>query len=516
MSIEKNLIDIFKSKGAGPFLFVGSGFSRRYLGLEDWKGLLSKFCVMGKPFEFYLASADGNYPAASKLIAQDFNIYWWSALEYADSVALNAPKITDSTTALRIEISRYLSKLGEVNAKGSGFPEEVALLSTLNVDGIITTNWDLFLEQLYPDYKKYVGQNELLFSNPQEVGEIYKIHGCATRPGSLILTSDDYDEFNERNPYLAAKLITIFVEHPVVFLGYSISDENVASLLRSISMCVGKEHIEKLRKNLIFVQRLNGKEQSGVSDTYLTIDGIQIPLVLVKTDDYTEVYKALAATKRKIPARILRYCKEQLYELVASSEPERKMAVLDIDSIQDKSDLEFVVGVGVKALADGDVGAIGYETIELPDLIHDLLYEDRNYDAAGILASVVKRAGRNTRYVPVHKYLKEIGISDKEAYVTSGLQLEKWIGGNFTDFSLKMYAGQFFKKRHQTIEEIIARSTPENAAALIPFLPKEKIKQDVLRNFLIEHEEKMAYDKSSYASHFKKLAVIYDRLKWGW
>lgn len=516
MSIEKTLTEIFKAKGAGPFLFVGSGFSRRYLGLEDWKGLLSLFCVMGKPFEYYLAGADGNYPAAAKIIAQEFNSYWWTAPEYADSVSLHSAKITDSTTALRIEISRYLSKLGEVDAKASGYPEEVTLLSTLNVDGIITTNWDLFLEQLYPDYKKYVGQNELLFSNPQEVGEIYKIHGCATRPGSLTLTSDDYSEFNERNPYLAAKLITIFVEHPVVFLGYSISDENVASLLRSISMCVGKEHIEKLRRNLIFVQRQNEESEPGISDTYLTIDGVQIPLVLVKTNDYTEVYKALAATKRKIPARILRYCKEQLYELVASSEPERKIAVIDIDSIQDKSNLEFVVGVGVKALAEGEVGAVGYETIEVLDLIHDLLHEDRNYDAEGVLASVVKRAGRNTRYVPVYRYLKQTGVETEEAYKASGLQLDKWTGGTWADFSVKTYAGQFFKKRHQNIEAIIASSTPENAAALIPFLSKEKIDLDVLRHFLIEHEEKLAYDKSSYASHFRKLAAIYDRLKWGW
>lgn len=516
MSIEQTLIEIFKSKGAGPFLFVGSGFSRRYLGLEDWKGLLSKFCVMGKPFEFYLAGADGDYPTAAKLIAQEFNTYWWTAAEYADSVSINSSKVADSTTALRIEISRYLSKLGDVDAKKSGYAEEVMLLSTLNVDGIITTNWDLFLEQLYPDYKKYVGQNELLFSNPQEVGEIYKIHGCATRPGSLTMTSDDYNQFNERNPYLAAKLITIFVEHPVIFLGYSISDENVASLLRSVSMCVGKEHIEKLRQNLIFVQRLDTDEKPSVSDTYLTIEGIQIPLVLVKTNDYAEVYKALAATKRKIPARILRYCKEQLYELVASSDPERKMAVVDIDSIQDKSNLEFVVGVGVKALAEGEVGALGYDTIEVSHLIHDLLHEDRHYVAAGILTSVIKRAGRNSKYVPIYKYLREIGITNETDYVESGLQLDKWKAGALSDYTLKMYAGQFFKKRHLNIEDIIASSTPENAAALIPFLAKEKINIEVLRSFLIEHEEKMSYEKSSYASHFKKLAVIYDRLKWGW
>jgi len=365
MIIEQRLTEIFKEKSAGPFLFVGSGFSRRYLGLEDWNGLLSKFCVIGKPFAYYLASSDGDTPAAAKLLAQDFNAYWWNAPEYAESRAVNAGKIIDSTSALRIEISRHLSRLGETDAKASPYPEEVALLSTLNVDGIITTNWDPFLEQLYPDYKKYIGQSELLFSNPQEIGEIYKIHGCATRPASLTLTSDDYATFNDRNPYLAAKLITIFVEHPIVFLGYSISDENIASLLRSISLCVGAENIEKLRRNLIFVRRLESGEQSGISDTYIAIDGVQIPLVLAQTNDFTEVYKALAATKRKIPARILRYCKEQLYELVTSAEPEKKMAVIDMDSIQDKNELEFVVGVGVKAFAEGDIGAIGYDTIEV-------------------------------------------------------------------------------------------------------------------------------------------------------
>lgn len=334
MSIEERLTEIFRSKGAGPFLFVGSGFSRRYLGLEDWKGLLEKYCVMGRPFEFYLAAADGDYPTAAKIIAQSFNDHWWAAEEYEASRTFNAGKVKNSTSALRIEIAQYLLRLGETEAKHSAYSEEVKLLSTLNVDGIITTNWDQFLEQLYPDYKTYIGQNELLFSNPQQVGEIYKIHGCASKSDSLILTSDDYERFNEKNSYLAAKLMTIFVEHPIVFLGYSISDENVLSILKSISLCVGKEHIEKLRQNLIFVRRPDKGEIPSISDTYTTIDGIQIPLVLVQTDDFNEIYRALAVTKRKIPARILRYCKEQLYELVLSSEPEKKLAVVEIDSIE--------------------------------------------------------------------------------------------------------------------------------------------------------------------------------------
>jgi hypothetical protein len=285
MTIENKLIEIFRSRTAGPFLFLGSGFSRRYLGLEDWRGLLTKFCVTGKPFEYYLSTANGSYPRIAALLARDFNEHWWSAHDYEVSVERYKSKIKNETSALRIEICNYLSTLDQSKAKDSMYSEEVALLANLNVDGVITTNWDMFIEQLFPEYKTYIGQDELLFSNPQEIGEIYKIHGCSTSSESLILTEEDYNTFNEKNTYLAAKLITLFVEHPIVFIGYSISDENISSLLKAISNCIGKQNIEQLRKNLIFVQRLSEGEDPNITDTYLTIDGVQIPLVLVHTYD---------------------------------------------------------------------------------------------------------------------------------------------------------------------------------------------------------------------------------------
>lgn len=278
MIVKETLTSLFKERGADPFLFIGSGFSRRYLGLEDWKGLLSKFCVAGKPFEYYLATADGNYPLVAEQLAQDFNEYWWNAPEYKQHVEQFKSKINGLSSALRIEICEYLSTLDQTTAMKSEYAAEIELLSGLNVDGIITTNWNLLLEEVFPDYKIYIGQKELLFSNPQQIGEIYKIHGCSSSPDSLVLTAKDYQEFNDRNAYLAAKLITIFVEHPIVFLGYSISDKNISSLLGALSRCIGKENIEQLRKNLIFVQRPGKEETDGVSETYLTIDGIQIPI----------------------------------------------------------------------------------------------------------------------------------------------------------------------------------------------------------------------------------------------
>lgn len=518
--IEDLLSELFQEKGAGAFLFVGSGFSRRYLGLEDWKGLLARFCTTERPIEYYVSSSNGDLPTAARLLAEDFHATWWAAEAYKSSVEKNKSLVRDRTSALRLEICNYLSSLDQTIALKSDYAAEVELLSSLNVDGIITTNWDPFIEQLFPDYKVYVGQKELLFANPQQIAEIYKIHGSCDAPESLVLTDSDYSEFHEKNAYLAAKLITLFVEHPIVFLGYSIADPNISAMLRSISLCIGHGNLEKLRRNLIFVTRPAASDADSISDTYMTIDGVQIPLVLVSTNDFTQVYRALETTKRKIPARVLRYCKEQLYELVQSSDPEKKLCVVDIDDIERTGDVEFLVGVGVakEQVSREAVSSQGYVSIELHDLIHDLLHEDRGFDAGQILEHVIRSAGRNTPNCPVYKYLREAGIDSVSAYKTSGLALDKWVSRDLREYkSTKTYSAPYRKHhRGKSVSEIISDCTPENAAAFIPFVPPEKIDLDALRNFLIANEAKVQPGASNYASSFRKLASLYDRLRWGW
>jgi len=495
-----------------------TGFSRRYLGLCDWKRLLERYCIAGQPFEYYLASGDSTYPTAARLIAEDFNKEWWKDARYTSSREKFSKKVTDNTSALRFEICDYLNEAISVSLTDNPYYNEIKTLSNLNVDGIITTNWDCFLEQLFPDYKVYTGQNELLFSNPQSIAEIYKIHGSAHKPKSLIMTDADYDEFNLKNPYLAAKLITIFVEHPVIFIGYSLSDKNITSLLGAISTCIGKENIEQLQHNLIFIEREEGLTDCSISNTYTSIDRVQIPITLIRTDDFVPIYEAIDETKRKIPARILRYCKEQLYNLVQSNEPEKKICVIDIDEVEKHGDVEFVVGVGVAEAKrkEFDIGDCGYTQINNADLFNDLLHGNRNYDAKSIIESVIPTAGRYTPNVVVFKYLREIGITDREQYLYSGLKLDKWVLRNAVNYQSQSYLRAFVKKfKDKDTNFIIAHNTPESAAIYLPFL-WDKLDLDVVRDFLTHYEYKINGDNSSYASYFRKLACLYDKLFYGW
>ncbi|HHI5119216.1 TPA: SIR2 family protein [Klebsiella pneumoniae] len=516
--LKEALIRIFKTRNSGPFLFVGSGFSRRYLGIKDWKGLLDNYCVSGKPFEYYLAAGDSTYPTAARLIAEDFNTTWWSDAKYAGSRERYSKKVTDNTSALRFEICDYLATSLEVPIKDSEHQDEIEILSRLNVDGIITTNWDCFLEQLFPDYKVYTGQNELLFSNPQSIAEIYKIHGSAHKPKSLILTDHDYNEFNNKNPYLAAKLITIFVEHPVVFIGYSLSDKNITDLLGAISICIGKDNISQLRNNLIFIDREEGLTDYSISETFTTIERTQIPITLVRTDDLNPVYEAIETNKRKIPARILRYCKEQLYEVVKSNSTESKIYVVDIDEVEKHDDVEFVVGVGVAEARkkEEEIGKLGYTQINNINLFHDLLHEDNSYDANSILQNVIPNAGRFSPNIIVFKYLKEIGIVDEAQYRASKYNLDKWVLRNDTSYQCKGYFRTFVRKfKDKDTRYIIEHTTPEVAAIHLPFL-MNKLDLKLVKEFLINNEEKLNPDKSTYASYFKKLACLYDKLLHGW
>lgn len=285
-------------------------------------------------------------------------------------------------------------------------------MKNCDIDGIITTNWDTVLEQLFPEYRVFVGQKELLFSNPLNIGEIYKIHGCAKNPSSLILTDDDYNDFNNRNAYLAAKLITIFVENPVVFIGYSLSDTNIRSIIKSIASCIGGSNIQKLQNNLIFIDRNEPPTGPTIETSYIQFDKTQIPIKVIKTKDYNPVYSSISRFQRKLPARVLRFCKERVFDLVRDTTTDKKLAVVNFDEIEDPSKVEVVFGLGLM----DRLGKQGYIAITTEDLFEDLLMETQKYDSKKILEITYANLPTHIKFIPIYKHLRAIGINSIEEY----------------------------------------------------------------------------------------------------
>ncbi len=66
-------------------------------------------------------------------------------------------------------------------------------------------------------------------------GRVLKIHGCVTKPESIVISENDYEIFISKQKYLSAKLLTFFVEYPIIIMGYSLSDRNILGILETIS-----------------------------------------------------------------------------------------------------------------------------------------------------------------------------------------------------------------------------------------------------------------------------------------
>ncbi|MFE5769813.1 SIR2 family protein [Streptomyces sp. NPDC056485] len=493
-----------------PFLFVGSGISRRYIGAEDWEGLLRRFAgLTPRPYEYYRTSASGDLPAVASKIAEAFHSIWWDGESYAESRHAWAGRIEGTESALKVEIAKHLSTLPNLSDLDPPMSEEISLLKDAVVDGIITTNYDPLLEEIFPDFRPFVGQDELLFANPQGVGEIYKIHGSHSSPDSLVLTARDYESFERRNAYLAAKLMTIFVEHPVIFLGYSLGDRNVMSILRSIAGCLKQENIENLRDRLIFVQWQPGCDPSVEPHT-LVMDGFHLTVSRVTVPDFVDVFSVLSELKRSFPAKMLRRLKEQVYELVLGDDPHNRLYVanLEDDARSDEIDVVFGVGVGAK------IGQQGYVGLTRWDLIEDVVCDGHTLDAAVIVRDVLPRLLHGAN-IPVFKYLREAGMLDAHGKIAPGVDIDQRVhqmaakseGGISTGGTYEKAAPRYLSG----VEGIADLCSKQGVDAVLNYgvyLPLHLVAPDELRNFLRIRKGEIQGDWNS--TQYAKLTCFLD------
>lgn len=502
-----------------PFLFVGSGMSRRYLNIEDWNGLLNRFAEsIGIEYQYLLSSAEQNLPMVASELAERFHTKWWEEEEYEKSRKKYKNSCTDRDSALKIEISHYIKGCISNLTKDSDLIEEISLLKKVVIDGIITTNWDNFLESLFTDFKTYVGQNELIFSSPQGIGEIYKIHGCSSQPNSLVLTERDYESFEKRNPYLAAKLLTIFTEHPVIFLGYSLQDENILKILDSISSCLTSENIKKLQDRLIFIQwNPDATETKFINET-ISVNGIRIPVKSIIVSNFKSTFTALSQIERKFPARMLRQLKEHVYDLVIDNDKQSKLFVQNIDSdTKNIENLEVVFGVG----AINKIAGAGYKRIGRNELIENLV-KNKPLDINKIVSDTLPESLKGTKYIPFFKYLKENGnissekklINLNEERISKHYELAKNISFYYPT------VGSYIKRKLEienlklNLRQIIKKYDWKVFLQIFPYIDKTTYSSTELLEIITENYAILEGNNSMERNTFYKLICFYDWLKY--
>lgn len=227
-----------------PVLFVGSGLSQRYLKSPTWWGLLEKISEKLEIDKSLLErwTSDNYEEIAERLEAIYFTTLKKESLLESD----------DIRRPFRELIAQILN---EYTVDNSEYEKEIAILGGIDYQKLITTNYDSLLEKSVFNIENeeiYI-HNDDLFSSETKNKKLYKIHGSIDKPSSMIITKTDYDQFFEKSKYIYSKLLTMFVESPIIFLGYSLSDRNIKDILTTLTATLSKKDLKQFQERVYII-----------------------------------------------------------------------------------------------------------------------------------------------------------------------------------------------------------------------------------------------------------------------
>jgi hypothetical protein len=203
-------------------LFIGTGFSMSVFENSiterplSWIELLDKVCEK------------------EKIILDDKDKKYSSCPEIASKISQKILENNSDKLKTLEEASNELK--AQISVLTAWYPNQEQrddysqILKNLEPNYIITTNYDLILENLLPENSISLGPNDILTSPKFEI-PIYHLHGIRTDPSSIIITKEDYTKLFRPNEYRLQKLSLLFKESTTLIIGYSLGDTNVLTAL---------------------------------------------------------------------------------------------------------------------------------------------------------------------------------------------------------------------------------------------------------------------------------------------
>lgn len=327
-AVTKDIKECLSSMKSQPIIFVGSGFSRRYFNSPDWMGLLeilSRECPLVKEIEYYKQKHGNSEIKIADEFVGLFNEWAWGGGREKFNEKLFESG-NNSDIYLKTSVSNFLESLVPSSIEkitNQSLKTELKIIKKIIPHAIITTNYDSFLEKIFPDYNPIIGQ-QVLKNNYNSIGEILKIHGCTKDATSLVLVGKDYEEFKNKKKYLSAKLFTYFAEHPLIFIGYSAKDPNIKAILSDIDELLSIE--DDVISNIYIVDWNKEINNDGYFESIKTIllnDEKEIKIKNITTSSYDWVFEAFSSKSEinNINVKTLRALMARVYKLVRTDIP---------------------------------------------------------------------------------------------------------------------------------------------------------------------------------------------------
>lgn len=343
--ILKDIQDVYKTLGCQPVVFAGSGLSKRYFDAPNWYELLDiliKKCpIIDKELAYFMQVYKTPEEIGSEL-AKYYHEWAWgkgrsSFPEQLYDSAMDKECFIKHCTASLI-FATTPADLSNVDIK---WRKEIEALKLVMPHCVITTNYDKFIDMVFHEYAPIIGQ-KIIKSNNAKIGEIFKIHGCVSDPNEIVLTTSDYDNFIQKKKYLSAKLLTYFLEHPVIIVGYKATDKNIKLILQDIDEIICGAG--GLVPNIYMIMRDKSESNDVSFQREILLDlgnsrSMRVKVIYAK--DFEWVFKAFNNPDglENLNPKILRSLMARTYDLVRNDIPRMSVQV-------DYSALEGVVASG--------------------------------------------------------------------------------------------------------------------------------------------------------------------------
>ena len=497
-----NIIDFIGKYKNHPILFIGTGMSLRYLkNSYTWDNLLKKIAYdFSESEEYYLDikskcySNDNkcNYLKVAEILENDFN----SKLENDRNGKFK--KINDifyEKMKENIKLSRFKIYLCELLSELEYREDTQTELKELkkirkNIGSVITTNYDSLIEDLF-EFNKLIG-NKILLSNPY--GSVYKIHGCVKEPEKIIIKESDYKNFDNKYELIRAQLLSLFIHNPIIFMGYSITDDNIKKILKTIFTYVepNSKEAENIKNNFLLVEYEKDNQEVLIAEHDIVLEDptTTIRINKVKTDNFTSIYNAISNLHLPISALDVRKVQTIVKEIYAGGEIKVSITE-DVDSLKNSD----------KILAIGSSKTIQYHYQTEKELLANYfsIIEESN---SQILSFIDKYQINQAQYFPI------FGFSSINSNISCASRLKKQQKDNIKKCIKRIKENH--KKTHSTVESILNDNdipTSYKMNCIIWNTFKGNISLDEVESFLkTDHSNETAY---------RKLLTLYDLKKYG-
>ena len=139
-----------------------------------------------------------------------------------------------------------IKKMTELLHVGNSSPGPIhkKLTTIKEFDTIVTTNFDFLLEQAYFSEGKHVnvivGDKNISKYSPSTESNIIKIHGDFSNYPEIVVTQEDYDNFNKEHSVLALNVASWFTTKIPLFIGYGLNDPHFLEIRKRLKKSLGK------------------------------------------------------------------------------------------------------------------------------------------------------------------------------------------------------------------------------------------------------------------------------------